>query len=116
MTYPLSTNIEVVAVPARVVFTPSRWYVTVSVTDPITGLPVVCARHECSSLAQARTLLTEIREMAEDVSEFLPGVTATGYELAEPMIVPEVALPPIPEDSRDAAWWMQAIGLTVPKE
>lgn len=84
--YPLPTTMEIVPAPARPILfqqdpPPVRWLVTVSVVDPLTKKAIICARHECESLGHARTLLTEIREMAEDVSEFLPGVSAEGWEL-----------------------------------
>ena len=76
-TYPLDS-------PARpVLFQPCRWYIVVSATDAVTGHSFPVARHDCSSLLHARTLLTELRELAADLAESLPGLTAQGYELAE---------------------------------
>ena len=54
---------------------PVRWVIVVSITDPIRKNQVVSAKHECSSLAHARTLLTEIREMAAEFGEYLPGLS-----------------------------------------
>jgi len=62
------------------------WYVLVSVTNMETGEAVPCARHDCRDMLEARTLLTELRELAADLTEFLPGLTVTGYELAEPKL------------------------------
>ena len=57
-----------------------RYYVVVSVTNPATGRKISVSRHDCRDLLQARTLLSEMRELATDLTEFLPGLTAQGYE------------------------------------
>ena len=57
-----------------------RYYVVVSVTNPATGRKIPVSRHDCRDLLQARTLLSEMRELALDLAEFLPGLTAEGYE------------------------------------
>ncbi len=71
------------AVKKEVVFTPSRWMVHISVSNPKTGKPLLVSRHECRDRHHAATLLSEIRELAEDLAEFLPGLSAEGYELSE---------------------------------
>lgn len=60
-----------------------RYEVVISVTDLATGAALVRKAHECNGLAQARTLLTNLREMAEELSEYLPGLSVEGYERAE---------------------------------
>jgi hypothetical protein len=67
------------------VFQPSRWVVQVSMTSLVTGRKVLVAQHSCRDRHHAATLLSEIRELAESLTEFLPGLTATGYELAAPI-------------------------------
>ena len=79
----------------EVVFQPSRWIVHISVTSPENGEAVLVARHSCRDRHHAATLLSEIRELAEDLAEFLPGLTATGYEVAEAVAA---------EPARDAYW------------
>ena len=71
----------------EVVFQPSRWMVHVSVTSPETGKPMLVSRHECRDRHHAATLLSEVRELAEDLADFLPGLTAEGYELSEAALV-----------------------------
>ena len=66
------------------VFQPSRWIVQVSTTSLVTGRKVLVSRHPCRDRDHIATLLPEIRELAEDLTDFLPGLTASGYELAEP--------------------------------
>lgn len=61
---------------------PARWVVVVSATDPITG-GYVSKSHECRDLPHARTLLTELRDLAEEFGEYLPGLSVDGYELAD---------------------------------
>jgi hypothetical protein len=65
------------------VFQPSRWVVQISTTSLATGRKVLVARHPCRDRHHAATLLSEIRELADGLTEFLPGLTAAGYELAE---------------------------------
>ena len=62
---------------------PVPWYVVITVTDMETGEAVPVSRFDCRDLLQARTLLSEIRELAEGLEEFLPGLVATGSELGE---------------------------------
>ena len=62
---------------------PSRWVVVVSVTDPVTGAQVASKKHECRDALHARTLLTEVRELAEEMGQFLPGLSVEGYEVGE---------------------------------
>lgn len=71
----------------EVVFAPSRWIVHVTVTSPETGKALLVSRHECRDKHHAATLLSEIRELAADLSEFLPGLGAEGYELSEAALV-----------------------------
>ena len=71
----------------EVIFEPNRWIVHVTVTHPQTGKAVRVSRHECRDRHHAATLLSEIRELAEDLTEFLPGLGAEGYELMEPALV-----------------------------
>lgn len=61
---------------------PVRWVVVVSATDPATG-GHVSKSHECRDLPHARTLLTELRDLAAEFGEYLPGLSVDGYELAE---------------------------------
>ena len=61
----------------------SRYEVVIRVTDPATGAALVRKAHECSGLAEARTLLTNLREMAEELSAYLPGLSVEGYEREE---------------------------------
>jgi len=67
------------------VFQPSRWVVQVSTTSLVTGRKILVSRHQCRDRHHAATLLSEIRELAEDLTDFLPGLTASGYELAAPI-------------------------------
>lgn len=67
----------------EVVFTPSRWMVHISVSNPKNGKSMLVSRHECRDKHHVATLLSEIRELAEDLADFLPGLKAEGYELAE---------------------------------
>jgi hypothetical protein len=68
----------------------NRYEVVIRVTDPATGAALVRKAHECCGLAQARTLLTNLREMAEELSEYLPGLSVEGYAREEtPASVPE---------------------------
>ena len=60
-----------------------RWLVHVTVTSPETGKALLVSRHECRDRHHAAVLLSEIRELAEELAEFLPGLGAVGYELAE---------------------------------
>ena len=62
------------------------FYVVITVCDLETGQAVPVSRHDCRDRLHARTLLSEIRELAEDLTEFLPGLTATGFELGEPKL------------------------------
>ena len=62
---------------------PVPWYVVITVTDMETGEAVPVSRFDCRDLLHARTLLSEIRELAESLEEFLPGLVATGYELGD---------------------------------
>lgn len=61
----------------------SRWVVVVSVTDPVTGAQVARQPHECRDMCHARTLLTELRELAAELAEYLPGLSVEGYETGE---------------------------------
>ena len=58
----------------------SRWYIDVTMISPLTGQTFIVARHECIDLAQARTLLSEIRDVMSELSVFIPGLSANGYE------------------------------------
>ena len=75
------------AVKKEVIFAPRRWIVHVTVTSPETGKALLVSRHECRDKHHAATLLSEIRELAEDLAEFLPGLAAEGYELSEAALV-----------------------------
>lgn len=68
---------------------PTRYEVVIRVTDPATGAALVRKAHECSGLAEARTLLTNLREMAEELSAYLPGLSVEGYECGETPAAPE---------------------------
>ncbi len=74
-----------------------RYYVVVSVTNPATGKKIPVSRHDCRDLLQARTLLSEMRDMALDLAEFLPGLTAEGYE-AVPVSSPAPSFAEILDD------------------
>lgn len=69
---------------SKTVFQPMRWVVQVSMNSLTTGRKVVVAQHSCRDRHHAATMLSEIRELAEGLTDFLPGLTATGYELAAP--------------------------------
>lgn len=58
-----------------------HYYVVVSVVHAKSGRRTPVSRHECRNLLQARTLLSEMRELALDLAEYLPGLTAQGYEV-----------------------------------
>ena len=62
------------------------YYVVITVCDLETGQAVPVSRHDCRDRLHARTLLSEIRELAEGLTEFLPGLAATGFELGEPKL------------------------------
>lgn len=62
---------------------PPRWVIVISITDPVRKNQVICAKHECRTLFHARTLLTEIREMAAEFGEYCPGLSIEGYELVD---------------------------------
>jgi hypothetical protein len=72
-------------IDSTIVFVPGRWLVVVSIQDAATGEVFPVARHECRSTLQAQTLLSEVRQMAAAVSAFLPGLSAIGYEISEPV-------------------------------
>ena len=59
-----------------------RYYVVVSVVHAESGRKTPVSRHDCRDILQARTLLSEMRELAEVLAEWLPGLTAEGYEAA----------------------------------
>ena len=69
---------------------PAGWLVVISVTNIETGQIVPVARHACSDVLRARTMLSEIREVGDELFDLLPGITAVGYELSEPLPVPAV--------------------------
>ena len=62
------------------------FYVVITVCDLETGQAVPVSRHDCRDRLHAQTLLTELRELAADLAEFLPGMAATGFELGEPKL------------------------------
>ena len=61
-------------------FTANHWVVTVSVQNPLTDLAIIVAQHECEDRLQAQTLLGEIRDLADQLGDFLPGVHASCLE------------------------------------
>ena len=65
---------------------PVPYYVVITVCDLETGQAVPVSRIDCRDLLHARNLLSEVRELAEDLAEFLPGMAATGFELGEPKL------------------------------
>ena len=71
------------AIKKEVVFQPLRWLVHVTVANPETGKAMLVSRHDCRDRHHAAVLLSEVRELAEDLAEFLPGLAAVGYELAQ---------------------------------
>ena len=85
-----------------------RYYVVVSVTNPATGKKIPVSRHDCRDILQARTLLSEMRELASDLAEWLPGLTAEGYEVA-PVSAPlpsfAEALEASGTSEEDKAYW-----------
>jgi len=85
------------AADSSAVFVPSRWQVVLSLTHPVTGEVIPVARHDCRDLLHARTLLAEMRELAADIAEWLPGLTAEGYALAEAQAAP-VPAPAVPDN------------------
>ena len=70
---------------------PVRWVVVVSATDPVTG-GHVSKSHECRDLPHARGLLTELRDLAEEFGEYLPGLSVDGYELADEISITQAGL------------------------
>lgn len=61
-------------------FTANHWVVTVSVRNPLTDLAILVAQHECRDRLHAQTLLAEIRDLADQLGDFLPGVEASCME------------------------------------
>ena len=61
--------------------TPNRWVVILGFPHPETGEPLTLSSHECRDILQAKTLLTEMRELAADIAEWLPGLIVEGYEV-----------------------------------
>ena len=70
---------------------PVRWVVVVSATDPITG-GHVSKSHECRDLPHARGLLTDLRDLAAEFGEYLPGLSVDGYELADGISITQAGL------------------------
>ena len=62
------------------------YYVVITVTDLETGQAVPVSRIDCRDLLQARNLLAEMGELAQDIAEFVPGMAATGFELGKPKL------------------------------
>ena len=97
---------------------PPRWVVVISITDPVTGAQITSKQHECRDALHARTMLTEIRELVEDLSEFLPGLSAEGYEIGESFSLTsqgQSALETLAQAAaagqvHNAQWWADAIG------
>ena len=96
-----STIVPQVKTVQEVTAQPVRWVIVVSITDPIRKNQVVSAKHECNSLAHARTLLTEIREMAAEFGEYCPGLSIEGYELVDAASLTPAARAVL--DAREAA-------------
>ena len=93
---------------------PAGWLVVISVTNIETGQIVPVARHSCSDVLQAKTMLAEIREVGDDLFDLLPGITAAGYELLEPLPVPALrtfaeAMESSTLDEGLKAYWRQEI-------
>jgi len=97
---------------------PPHWVVVISITDPVTGAQITSKQHKCRDVLHARTMLTEIRELVEDLSEFLPGLSAEGYEIGDAFSLTsegQSALQTLAEASaaghvHNARWWSDAIG------
>ena len=66
-------------------FVPTKYLVTVFATDAVTGQKIAVVQHVCRSKFTAQVMLTEIREIAEDLAQsgHLPGLSAEGSVLAE---------------------------------
>ncbi len=60
---------------------PNRWAILLGFPHPETGEQITIASHECRDLLQARTLLSEMRELASDIAEWLPGLIVEGIEI-----------------------------------
>ena len=97
---------------SQTMFAPAHWVVTVTAADHVTGKSVCLVQHQCSSRLHGSTLLTELREVLDDLAELVPGLTVAGYEVAEAVEVPNVlaALSAALPAGRDSAWWARAAG------
>ena len=65
-------------------FTPTRWVVIVSVKSALSGRTIKVMSHDCRDRLHAQTLLAELRDLAEQLQDFMPGMTAAGMEIATP--------------------------------
>ena len=97
----------------------NRWIVHVTVTHPQTGKALRVSRHECRDRLHAATLLSEVRELAEDLTEFLPGLGAEGYELLHtalvlPSFIEAVADGTVNVD--DEAYWRTGLKPSISQE
>ena len=68
--------------------TPEQWFVTVSARDCTTGKSVCLVQHQCASRFHGSMVMTEIRATLADIAELVPGLSAAGYEVVAPSIVP----------------------------
>ncbi len=62
------------------------YLVVISVTNIETGQVVPVSRIQCPDRVGAARLLSEISETREALGELLPGLSAEGYELSEPVV------------------------------
>ena len=98
----------------EVVFQPLRWLVHVTVTSPETGKAMLVSRHECRDRHHAAVLLSEIRELAEELAEFLPSLGAVGYELAQAVSPGQSFGEAVAESSLsadDKAYWQSVVAM-----
>ena len=65
---------------------PAGYLVVISVTNIETGQVVPVSRIQCPDRVRAARLLSEISETREALGELLPGLSAEGYELSEPVV------------------------------
>ena len=63
-------------------FTPTHWVVIVSVKSALSGRTIKVMSHDCRDRLHAQTLLAELRDLAEQLQDFMPGMTAAGMEIA----------------------------------
>ena len=64
---------------------------------------MLVSRHDCRDRHHAAVLLSEVRELAEELAEFLPGLAAVGYELADAVAAGQPFAEAVAESSLSAA-------------